>query len=169
MESYVKQHRKETNKGIEFSINEHLSVLNSDLVLPQKNDRVNYTKLIATVKSRETVYNNLLLLINDKHINPEIKKNSQKKILSGLKKTREQLLEKIMNIPMRNELDNTEENDGETSDDIITNISNTHTIASKTIYDIEERILFYENPDEVKQKKLDEQTIPSFPERYVKN
>ena len=171
MAGYVEKNRIKTSKAIEFTIAEHLSILNSDIILPHKKKQVNYQRLLSTVKSRGTVYNNLMNIIDDKHLNPIIKQKSQSKILSGLKKTREELLDKIVMINMRHcvSLDESEEENVENSDDIMESVSNAIKMAKDIVYDIEDKIQFEEDPEEIKKSKIEKEIIPSIAERYVKN
>ena len=110
-------------------------------------------------------------IIDDKHLNPIIKQKSKSKILSGLKKTREELLDKIVMINMRHcvSLDESEEENVENSDDIMESVSNAIKMAKDIVYDIEDKIQFEEDPEEIKKSKIEKEIIPSIAERYVKN
>lgn len=174
--SFVQQKKSQINKAIEFAINEHLSVLNSDIVLPYKKEKVNEIRLLATVISRDTVYNNLIAFLDDPEIDPSIKSKSQAKILSGLKKTMDELIEKIITRPMRldsqvKDLINNSFSElevDETSDDIISSISNAVRKAKDLVILINNRIALIENPDIIKEK-INNQIIPSIAERYARN
>lgn len=178
---YVAGKRLEINSAIEFAIEEHLSVLNSDIILPEKKvngiPKINDVRLLPTVKSREIVYNNLILLLDNPDISETIKRKSEKKTIAGLKKTMDELLEKIIRRPMRPDqeiLDVVEdmlpmfEVDG-TSDDIISSISNAVKVAIDLVISIKDKIAILEDPETHKKEKIDNEIIPSIAERYARN
>lgn len=180
----AKRVKDDINEAIEFAIEEHLSVLNSDIILPMRNKKVNDLRLLATVTSRDTVYNNLVAMLDNPKINSQIKIKSQRQILSGLKKTNEELITKIIKRPMKPQ--NTEEEevkqylsieealelekskDVETSDDVISSVSKAVRTAVDLVILIKDRIDLIERPEAAKQKKLDA-PIPSIVERYARN
>lgn len=174
---YVAGKRLEINSAIEFAIEEHLSVLNSDIILPYKKEKVNDVRLLPTVKSREIVYNNLISLLDNPNINETIKRKSEKKTIAGLKKTMDELLEKIIRRPMRIELDIPADFEDrlpgleteETSDDIISSISNAVKVAIDLVNSIKDKIAILEDPETHKKEKIDNEVIPSIIERYARN
>ena len=80
--SFVQQKRKEINSAIEFTIEQHLSVLNSEIILPTKQGRVNDLRLLATVTSRDNVYNNVVAFLDNPEIDPIVKEKSKGEILN---------------------------------------------------------------------------------------
>jgi hypothetical protein len=176
--SFTEQKKAQINKAIEFAINEHLSVLNSDIVLPVKQGNVNDLRLLPTVTSRDTVYNNLMDFLDDPEIDASVKVKSQSKIVSGLKKTMDELIAKIILRPMkpyqaggskRNENSPmADEEEFEKSDDIISSVSNSVKKAKDLVILINNRIASIENPDSIKEK-VDSLIIPSIAERYARN
>ena len=89
----------------------------------------------------------------------------------------DELLEKIIRRPMRIELDipvdfedrlpglETEE----TSDDIISSISNAVKVAIDLVNSIKDKIAILEDPETHKKEKIDNEVIPSIIERYARN
>lgn len=186
---YIEAKKTEINNAIEFAIEEHLTVLNSDIILPEKKvngvPRINDVRLLPTVKSREIVYENLIALLDNPDISQAIKTKSEKKTIAGLKKTMDELLSKIIRRPMRVELQEiaeTEEDEdddklpnspfemiAETSDDIISSISNAVNAAIKIVLSIKDKIAILEDPETHKKDKIDNEIIPSIAERYARN
>lgn len=175
--SYISKKRTEINSAVEFAIEEHLAVLNSDIILPEKKNKVNEIRLLPTVKSREIVYNNLISLLDNPDISESIKNKSEKKTIAGLKKTMEELIEKIIKRPMRVEQmvkdfvdDKFPDFDvDETSDDIISSISNAVKVAIDLVISIKDKIAILEDPETHKKEKIDNEIIPSIAERYAIN
>lgn len=192
---YVSGKKVEINRGIEFSINEHLRILNSDIILPVKKVNgfsvINEIRLLPTVKSREIVYNNLIFLLDNPSISPSIKLKAEPKTISGIKKTIDQLLEKIVYRPLRIEFsdnpnedsDDSDDNDekpdqlditktmlmDETSDDIISSMSNAATVAVSLIISMKDKVEILEDPETHKKEKIENEIIPSIAERYARN
>lgn len=177
--SFADQKKSQINKAIEFAINEHLSVLNSDIVLPQKNGNVNDLRLLATVISRDTVYNNLIDFLDDQEIDPSVKDRSQSKIISGLKKTMDELISKIILRPMKpyqsgnsKKSDNSiaeDEEQSEKSDDIISSVSNSVKKAKDLVILINKRIATMEDPDVANEEILKNSDAINIAEKYVEN
>ena len=175
--SYITKKRTEINSAVEFAIEEHLAVLNSDIILPEKKNKVNEIRLLPTVKSREIVYNNLISLLDNPDISESIKNKSEKKTIAGLKKTMEELIEKIIKRPMRDEQMVKDFVDDkfpdfevdETSDDIISSISNAVKVAIDLVISIKDKIAILEDPETHKKEKIDNEIIPSIAERYAIN
>ena len=175
--SYITQKRTEINSAVEFAIEEHLAVLNSDIILPEKKNKVNEIRLLPTVKSREIVYNNLISLLDNPDISESIKNKSEKKTIAGLKKTMEELIEKIIKRPMRVDQMVKDFVDDkfpdfevdETSDDIISSISNAVKVAIDLVISIKDKIAILEDPETHKKEKIDNEIIPSIAERYAIN
>ena len=165
---YLKNIKKDINEAVEFAIEEHLSVLNSEIKLPEKNDMVNESKLLATVKSREKVYINLSSLLDNPDISQAIKDKSAKRTLSGLKKTMEELIKKIVKRPMRINANLSDESN-ETSDDIISSISDSVKVGVDLLMLITDRIAILEDTDNYMKTKIENELIPSIAERYAKN
>ena len=188
---YVTGKRIEINSAIEFAIEEHLGVLNSDIILPMKrdkfkNDIVNDVRLLPTVKSREIVYNNLISLLDNPDINPSIKAKSEAKTIAGLKKTMEELIKKIIKRPLRGAEETedsfSEEDDNEdkipmsglipiedASDGIVSSISNAVKVAIDLVISIKDKIAILEDPETHKREKIDNEIIPSIAERYARS
>lgn len=160
------KNRKETNKAVEFAIEQHLAILNSEIIMPMKKGKVNEVKLLATVKSREEIFSNVIWLLDNEDLSDTIKEKSKKSTLEGLKKTRSELLEKIVRRPMRLELTSPE--DEETSDDIISAVSSAVKTATNIVFLIERRIEMYENPD-LLEKEMMEYTGSNIAEQYAEN
>lgn len=95
------KNRKETNTAVEFAIEQHLAILNSEIIMPTKKGRVNEIKLLATVKAREKIFNNVISLLDNEDLSEAIKDKSKKATVDGLKKTRSELLDKVVKRPMR--------------------------------------------------------------------
>lgn len=171
LSDYLKNIKKDINDAVEFAIEEHLSILNSEIKLPEKNDMVNELKLLATVKSREKVYINLSSLLDNPDISQAIKDKSAKKTLTGLKKTMEELIKKIVKRPMRVTANLSEEAgaSGETSDDIISSISDSVKVGVDLLMLITDRIAILEDTDNYMKSKIENELIPSIAERYAKN
>ena len=175
--SYITKKRTEINSAVEFAIEEHLAVLNSDIILPEKKNKVNEIRLLPTVKSREIVYNNLISLLDNPDISESIKNKSEKKTIAGLKKTMEELIEKIIKRPMRVDQMVKDFVDDkfpdfevdETSDDIISSISNAVKVAIDLVISIKDKIAVLEDPETHKKEKIDNEIIPSIAERYAIN
>jgi|GEM_PF-6406810 len=175
--SYITKKRTEINSAVEFAIEEHLAVLNSDIILPEKKNKVNEIRLLPTVKSRQIVYNNLISLLDNADISESIKKKSEKKTIAGLKKTMEELIEKIIKRPMRVDQMVKDFVDDkfpdfevdETSDDIISSISNAVKEAIDLVISIKDKIAILEDPETHKKEKIDNEIIPSITERYAIN
>ena len=175
--SYISKKRTEINSAVEFAIEEHLAVLNSDIILPEKKNKVNEIRLLPTVKSREIVYNNLISLLDNPDISESIKNKSEKKTIAGLKKTMEELIEKIIKRPMRVDQMVKDFVDDkfpdfevdETSDDIISSISNAVKVAIDLVISIKDKIAILEDPETHKKEKIDNEIIPSIAERYAIN
>lgn len=175
--SYITKKRTEINSAVEFAIEEHLAVLNSDIILPEKKNKVNEIRLLPTVKSREIVYNNLISLLDNPDISESIKNKSEKKTIAGLKKTMEELIEKIIKRPMRVDQMVKDFVDDkfpdfevdETSDDIISSISNAVKVAIDLVISIKDKIAILEDPETHKKEKIDNEIIPSIAERYAIN
>lgn len=174
---YISNKKNEINSAIEFAIEEHLAVLNSDIILPYKKEKINEIRLLPTVKSREIVYNNLISLLDNPDITQSIKNRSEKKTIAGLKKTMDELLEKIIRRPMRLDQDVVAEVEDalpmfevdETSDDIISSISNAVKVAIDLVNSIKDKIAILEDPETHKKDKIDNEIIPSIAERYARN
>jgi len=160
------KNRKETNTAVEFAIEQHLAILNSEIIMPMKKGKVNEVKLLATVKSREEIFSNVIWLLDNEDLSDTIKEKSKKSTLEGLKKTRSELLEKIVRRPMRLELTSPE--DEETSDDIISAVSSAVKTATNIVFLIERRIEMYENPD-LLEKEMMEYTGSNIAEQYAEN
>ena len=161
-----KKNRTETNKAVEFAIEQHLAILNSEIIMPTKKGKVNEIKLLATVKAREKIFNNVISLLDNEDLSDTIKGKSKKSTLDGLKKTRSELLEKVVKRPMRVEL--TRPEDEETSDDIISGVSDAVKTATDIVFLIERRIELYEDP-ELLQKEMIEYTGSNVAEQYAEN
>ena len=160
------KNRKETNTAVEFAIEQHLAILNSEIIMPTKKGKVNEIKLLATVKAREKIFNNVISLLDNEDLSDTIKGKSKKSTLDGLKKTRSELLEKVVKRPMRVEL--TKPEDEETSDDIISAVSDAVKTATDIVFLIERRIELYEDP-ELLQKEMIEYTGSNVAEQYAEN
>jgi len=160
------KNRKETNTAVEFAIEQHLAILNSEIIMPTKKGKVNEIKLLATVKAREKIFNNVISLLDNEDLSETIKGKSKKSTLDGLKKTRSELLEKVVKRPMRVELTSPE--DEETSDDIISAVSDAVKTATDIVFLIERRIELYEDP-ELLQKEMIEYTGSNIAEQYAEN
>jgi len=160
------KNRKETNTAVEFAIEQHLAILNSEIIMPTKKGKVNEIKLLATVKAREKIFNNVISLLDNEDLSDTIKGKSKKSTLDGLKKTRSELLEKVVKRPMRVEL--TRPEDEETSDDIISAVSDAVKTATDIVFLIERRIELYEDP-ELLQKEMIEYTGSNVTEQYAEN
>lgn len=176
---YVSGKRIEINSAIEFAIAEHLSILNSEIILPEKKVngvfKINEVRLLPTVKSREIVYNNLVSMLDNPDISEAIKKKSEPKTMSGLKKTMDELIEKIIRRPLRVDQDTIEMTEDsilmpdETSDDIISSISNAVKVAIDLVISIKDKIAIMEDPETHKREKIENEIIPSIAERYARN
>ena len=160
------KNRKETNTAVEFAIEQHLAILNSEIIMPTKKGKVNEIKLLATVKAREKIFNNVISLLDNEDLSDTIKGKSKKSTLDGLKKTRSELLDKVVKRPMRVEL--TRPEDEETSDDIISAVSDAVKTATDIVFLIERRIELYEDP-ELLQKEMIEYTGSNVAEQYAEN
>ena len=160
------KNRKETNTAVEFAIEQHLAILNSEIIMPTKKGKVNEIKLLATVKAREKIFNNVISLLDNEDLSETIKGKSKKSTLDGLKKTRSELLEKVVKRPMRVELTSPE--DEETSDDIISAVSDAVKTATDIVFLIERRIELYETPD-LLEKEMNEHVGSNIIERYAEN
>lgn len=160
------KNRKETNTAVEFAIEQHLAILNSEIIMPTKKGKVNEIKLLATVKAREKIFNNVISLLDNEDLSDTIKGKSKKSTLDGLKKTRSELLEKVVKRPMRVEL--TRPEDEETSDDIISAVSDAVKTATDIVFLIERRIEIYETPD-LLEKEMNEHIGSNMIERYAEN
>lgn len=186
---YVSGKRIEINSAIEFAIAEHLLILNSEIILPEKKAngvfKINEVRLLPTVKSREIVYNNLVSMLDNPDISEAIKKKSEPKTMSGLKKTMDELIAKIIRRPLRIDQDlapiieDDVEDDkadalpmlmvDETSDDIISSISNAVKVAIDLVISIKDKIAIMEDPETHKREKIENEIIPSIAERYARN
>lgn len=176
---YVSGKRIEINSAIEFAIAEHLSILNSEIILPEKKVngvfKINEVRLLPTVKSREIVYNNLVSMLDNPDISEAIKRKSEPKTMSGLKKTMDELIEKIIRRPLRVDQDTIEMTEDsilmpdETSDDIISSISNAVKVAIDLVISIKDKIAIMEDPETHKREKIENEIIPSIAERYARN
>lgn len=176
---YVSGKRIEINSAIEFAIAEHLSILNSEIILPEKKVngvfKINEVRLLPTVKSREIVYNNLVSMLDNPDISEAIKKKSEPKTMSGLKKTMDELIGKIIRRPLRVDQDTIEMTEDsilmpdETSDDIISSISNAVKVAIDLVISIKDKIAIMEDPETHKREKIENEIIPSIAERYARN
>ena len=160
------KNRKETNTAVEFAVEQHLAILNSEIIMPTKKGKVNEIKLLATVKAREKIFNNVISLLDNEDLSDTIKGKSKKSTLDGLKKTRSELLDKVVKRPMRVEL--TRPEDEETSDDIISAVSDAVKTATDIVFLIERRIELYEDP-ELLQKEMIEYTGSNVAEQYAEN
>lgn len=171
------KNRKETNTAVEFAIEQHLAILNSEIIMPmKKGGDVNEIRLLATVKAREKIFNNVISLLDNEDLSEIIKEKSKKSTLEGLKKTRSELLDKIITRPMRINLD--EETKAivasmgletvETSDDIISAVSDAVKTATDIVFLIERRIELYEDP-ELLEKEMIEYTGSNIAEQYAEN
>ena len=160
------KNRKETNTAVEFAIEQHLAILNSEIIMPTKKGKVNEIKLLATVKAREKIFNNVISLLDNEDLSDTIKGKSKKSTLDGLKKTRSELLDKVVKRPMRVEL--TRPEDEETSDDIISAVSDAVKTATDIVFLIERRIEIYETPD-LLEKEMNEHVGSNIIERYAEN
>lgn len=177
---YISDKRIEINSAIEFAIEEHLLVLNSDIILPEKKVngvyKINEVRLLPTVKSREIVYNNLISLLDNPDVSPSIKSKAEPKTIKGLKKTMDEVIEKIIRRPLRVDqevIDVIEDTlpmiVEETSDDIISSISNAVKVAIDLVISIKDKIAILEDPETHKKEKIDNEVIPSMAERYARN
>lgn len=182
---YISGKRIEINSAIEFAISEHLAVLNSDIILPQKKVngilQINEVRLLPTVKSREIIANNLIALLDNPDISDVIKRKSEAKTITGLKKTMEELISKIIRRPLRVDQDavNDDYDDDkdslpmtmldETSDDIVSSISNAVKVAIDLVISIKDKIAIMEDPETHKKDKIENEVIPSIAERYARN
>ena len=176
---YVSGKRIEINSAIEFAIAEHLSILNSEIILPEKKVngvfKINEVRLLPTVKSREIVYNNLVSMLDNPDISEAIKKKSEPKTMSGLKKTMDELIGKIIRRPLRVDQDTIEMTEDsilmpdETSDDNISSISNAVKVAIDLVISIKDKIAIMEDPETHKREKIENEIIPSIAERYARN
>lgn len=182
---YVSGKRIEINSAIEFAIAEHLSILNSEIILPEKKVngvfKINEVRLLPTVKSREIVYNNLVSMLDNPDISEAIKRKSEPKTMSGLKKTMDELIEKIIRRPLRVDQDTIDQIEDvledslpmfmldETSDDIISSISNAVKVAIDLVISIKDKIAIMEDPETHKKEKIENEIIPSIAERHAKN
>lgn len=166
------KNRKETNTAVEFAIEQHLAILNSDIVMPTKKvngiSRVNEIKLGATVKAREKIFNNVISLLDNEDLSETIKTKSKKSTLEGIKKTRSELIEKVIKRPMRLESYDLDPLAEETSDDIISSVSDAVKIATDIVFLIERRIEIYETPD-LLEKEMNEHIGSNMIERYAEN
>lgn len=160
------KNRKETNTAVEFAIEQHLAILNSEIIMPTKKGKVNEIKLLATVKAREKIFNNVISLLDNEDLSEEIKDKSKKATVDGLKKTRFELLDKVVKRPMR--VDATNPDDEETSDDIISAVSDAVKTATDIVFLIERRIELYEDP-ELLEKEMKEYTGSNIAEQYAEN
>ena len=160
------KNRKETNTAVEFAIEQHLAILNSEIIMPMKKGNVNEIKLLPTVKSREKIFSNVIALLDNEDLSDSIKEKSKKATLEGLKKTRTELLEKVVKRPMRVELTSPEAE--ETSDDIISAVSDAVKTATDIVFLIERRIELYEDP-ELLEKEMIEYTGSNIAEQYAEN
>lgn len=160
------KNRKETNTAVEFAIEQHLAILNSEIIMPTKKGRVNEIKLLATVKAREKIFNNVISLLDNEDLSEAIKDKSKKATVDGLKKTRSELLDKVVKRPMRVDATNTD--DEETSDDIISAVSDAVKTATDIVFLIERRIELYEDP-ELLEKEMKEYTGSNITEQYAEN
>lgn len=160
------KNRKETNTAVEFAIEQHLAILNSEIIMPTKKGRVNEIKLLATVKAREKIFNNVISLLDNEDLSEAIKVKSKKSTVDGLKKTRFELLNKVVKRPMR--VDVTNPDDEETSDDIISAVSDAVKTATDIVFLIERRIELYEDP-ELLEKEMKEYTGSNIAEQYAEN
>jgi hypothetical protein len=160
------KNRKETNTAVEFAIEQHLAILNSEIIMPMKKGKVNEVKLLPTVKAREKIFSNVISLLDNEDLSETIKKKSEKATLEGLKKTRAELIEKVIKRPMRVEMVTPE--DEETSDDIISAVSDAVKTATDIVFLIERRIELYEDP-ELLQKEMIEYTGSNVTEQYAEN
>ena len=170
--SFAKDKEKEIKAAIIKAINNHLVILDSPILFPKKNDKENEAKFLATVKSREKVYNNLISLIDKAGIDRTRDTKLKNNIIRGLKTTFEELLN-IVHRPMR-EIVVIEDEEGYadletrgTSDDIISSVSDSVKTAADLLVVISERIMMLEDPDALNAAKLENIKIPSIPERYV--
>lgn len=166
------KNRKETNTAVEFAIEQHLAILNSEIIMPMKKGKVNEVKLLPTVKSREKIFSNVIWLLDNEDLSETIKEKSKKSTLEGLKKTRSELIEKVIKRPMRDiygdvQFFDTGE-DGITSDDIISAVSDAVKTATDIVFLIERRIEMYENPD-LLEKEMMEYTGSNIAEQYAEN
>lgn len=166
------KNRKETNTAVEFAIEQHLAILNSDIVMPTKKvngiSRVNEIKLGATVKAREKIFNNVISLLDNEDLSEKIKTKSKKSTLEGIKKTRSELIEKVIKRPMRLENFELDPLAEETSDDIISAVSDAVKTATDIVFLIERRIELYEDP-ELLEKEMKEYTGSNIAEQYAEN
>ena len=170
------KNRKETNTAVEFAIEQHLAILNSEIIMPMKKGGVNEIKLLPMVKAREKIFNNVISLLDNEDLSEKIKTNSKKATLDGLKMTRTELIEKVIKRPMR--IDFSEEakkamaemglETDETSDDIISAVSDAVKTATDIVFLIERRIEIYEDP-ELLQKEMIEYTGSNVAEQYAEN
>lgn len=160
------KNRKETNTAVEFAIEQHLAILNSEIIMPTKKGKVNEIKLLATVKAREKIFNNVISLLDNEDLSEAIKVKSKKATVDGLKKTRFELLDKVVKRPMR--VDVTNPDDEETSDDIISAVSDAVKTATDIVFLIERRIELYEDP-ELLEKEMKEYTGSNIAEQYAEN
>ena len=79
------KNRKETNTAVEFAIEQHLAILNSEIIMPMKKGGVNEIKLLPMVKAREKIFNNVISLLDNEDLSETIKNKSKKATLEGLK------------------------------------------------------------------------------------
>lgn len=181
----AKRVKDDINEAIEFAIEEHLSVLNSDIILPMRNKKVNDLRLLATVTSRDTVYNNLISMLDNPDVDGSLKIKSTVKILSGLKKTSTELITKIIKRPMKPQnsededmkqelsteeaLESEKSKDIETSDDVISSVSNAVKKATDLVLVIKKRIKMIEAPEAFRKEMEQNKMYASIIEEYVEN
>lgn len=178
---FVDDKKLEFQEGLLHNIEEHLKILNSKIVLPTKQGVIQETRLLATVKSREKVHSNLYKFIDMAGVDQNSNAILKEKIISGLKNSYEEL-DCLFLRPMRTEEvfgngngngDNDEdeyedEKTGETSDDIISSISDSKIMAGEIMNKILERITMIDDPDKVNRDKLEKVEIKSIAEQYAR-
>lgn len=177
-EKYVERKKEEFQEGILRNIDEHLEILNSRIVLPRKNGVVQETRLLAVVKSREKVHTNLYKFIDLAGIDREADDKLKDSIISGLINSYEELdflfLRKMrmenFSPDLNGEEDEPEdyEESEETSDDIISSVSDSKIMAGEIMVKILERITLIEDPEKSNREKLEEVEIVSIAELYAR-
>lgn len=125
-------------------------------------------------------------MMDNPDLSEYVKNKATPMVLSGLKKTMEELTSKILYRPIRSSIEDVvsssqksvvkddDEYFGpeilmESSDDIAASVSDAVKSASDLVFIIYNRIAQMENPEEAKKQKVENQIIPSIAERYAKN
>lgn len=176
-DKYVERKKEEFKEGILRNIDEHLKILNSRIILPRKNGEVQETRLLAVVKSREKVHTNLYKFIDLAGIDRDADDKLKNSIVSGLINSYEELdFLFLRSMRMEDVLTNGEYEDEpvdyeeavETSDDIISSISDSKVMAGEIMTKILERITLIEDPEKSNREKLEETEVVSITELYAR-